>query len=223
MNHDDLIAKLQKLLALAQRGEGGEAVNARELLDKMMAKYGIDEASLTDIRTLRCATDSDAEKELLIVVISFALQIPTVQVEADIIVRTDYFGMDLKMTVEQHGLTAALFQHHRVGLGRSIEKLASDQSRQAALIHEEIGRLTSKIRDLKAISGNLKKTQEKALQMAVCAYVNLNNLVDYAGWKNATSDGSDAIQSAMASCVQMDTNPNQLPAQRLGNDNQSDD
>lgn len=189
----------------------------------MMAKYGIDEASLTDIRTLRCATDSDAEKELLIVVISFALQIPTVQVEADIIVRTDDFGMDLKMTVEQHGLTAALFQHHRVGLGRSIEKLASDQSRQAALIHEEIGRLTSKIRDLKAISGNLKKTQEKALQMAVCAYVNLNNLVDYAGWKNATSDGSDAIQSAMASCVQMDTNPNQLPAQRLGNDNQSDD
>ena len=89
MNHDDLIAKLQKLLALAQRGEGGEAVNARELLDKMMAKYGIDEASLTDIRTLRCATDSDAEKELLIVVISFALQIPTVQVEADIIVRTE--------------------------------------------------------------------------------------------------------------------------------------
>lgn len=36
MNHDALIAKLQKLLALAQRGEDGEAVNARELLDKML-------------------------------------------------------------------------------------------------------------------------------------------------------------------------------------------
>lgn len=59
--------------------------------------------------------------------------------------------------------------------------------------------------------------------MAVCAYVNLNNLVDYSGWSDASSDGSDAIRFAMASCVQMDTNPNQLPAQRLGNDNQSDD
>lgn len=219
MNHDDLIAKLQKLLALAQRGEGGEAVNARELLDKMMAKYGIDEASLTDIRTLRCATDSDTEKELLIVVISFALQIPTNQVEADIIVRMDDFGADLKMTVEQHGLTAALFQYHRVGLAKSLEQLATDQSKQQSLIQDEITRLAAKIRDLKAIFGNLKKTQEKALQMAVCAYVNLNNLVDYAGWKNASSDGSDAIQSAMASCVQMDTNPNQLPAQRLDTDN----
>ena len=45
MDHDALIAKLQKLLALAQRGEGGEAVNARSLLDKMLVQYGIDEAA----------------------------------------------------------------------------------------------------------------------------------------------------------------------------------
>lgn len=51
MDHDALITKLQKLLALAQRGEGGEAINARSLLDKMLVQYGIDEASLTDIRT----------------------------------------------------------------------------------------------------------------------------------------------------------------------------
>ncbi|MEZ3490681.1 hypothetical protein [Akkermansia muciniphila] len=36
MDHDALIAKLQKLLALAQRGEDGEAVNARALLTRCL-------------------------------------------------------------------------------------------------------------------------------------------------------------------------------------------
>ena len=216
MNHDDLIAKLQKLLALAQRGEEGEAVNARALLDKMLAKYGIDEASLTDIRTLRYATDSDDEKELLIVVTSFALQIPTFQVDADIVVRMDDFGADLKMSVEQHGLTAALFEHHRIGLDTSLKQLAADQAKQHALIQEEITRLTARTRDMKAILGNLDKTQKKTRKMAGCAYVNLNNQVDYAGWSNASAAGEEAIQAAAASCVQVDPNFKQLPGQRLG-------
>lgn len=217
MNHDALITKLQKLLALAQRGEGGEAANARDLLDKMLAKHGINEASLTDIRTLRYGTDGPEEKELLTVVISFALQIPTAQAEAEIIVRTDDFGMDLKMTVEQHGLTASLYEHHRIGLEKSIEKMASDHVKQKALINEELAELAAKIKNLKAILGNLKKTQEKALNMIVCAYVNLNNLVDYSGWSDSTTDSSDSIRTAYASCVQMDPTAKQLPAQRLEN------
>lgn len=34
---------LRKLKALADRGVGGEKVNAEELLKKMMAKYGVTE------------------------------------------------------------------------------------------------------------------------------------------------------------------------------------
>lgn len=122
MNHDALIAKLQKLLALAQRGEDGEAVNARELLDKMLEKYGIDEASLTDIRTLRYSTENEDERGLLAVVASYALQLPTSEVEASVIVGSDKHGCDLRLSMEQHGLVASLYEYHRMGLERSIRR-----------------------------------------------------------------------------------------------------
>lgn len=223
MDHDALIAKLQKLLALAQRGEGGEAVNARSLLDKMLVQYGIDEASLTDIRTLRCATDYEDEQELLVIVISFALQIPTAQVWAEIVERRDALGMDLTMTVEQHGLTAALFQYHRVGLEKSIKQLVVNQEKQKDAMREEIEKLTAKIRTLKAIFNNLEQSAAKARASILCAYANLNNLVDYSGWSSASTDGADAIFSAADSCVRLDPNPNQLPAQRLGTTNDNND
>ncbi len=58
---------------------------------------------------------------------------------------------------------------------------------------------------------------EKARQSILCAYVNLNNLVDYTGWSNASTDGADAIISAAESCVRLDPSTRQLPGQRLGN------
>lgn len=217
MNHDALIAKLQKLLTLAQRGEGGEAVNARALLDRMLTQYGIDEASLTDIRTLRYATDYDSEKELLIVVASYALQIPTSQVQAAIVHKTDALGMDLTMTVEQHGLVASLFEHHSIGLEQSIKQLATNQQKQKDAMREEIEKLTAKVRTLKAIFNNLAQSAEKARESILCAYVNLNNLVDHTGWTESSGDGGETILTAAASCVKLDPNHKQLPAQRLGN------
>lgn len=217
MDHDALIAKLQKLLALAQRGEDGEAVNARALLDKMLARYGIDEASLTDIRTLRYATDYEDEQELLIVVASYALQTPTSQVQAEVVTKQDALGLDLTMSVEQHGLVASLFEHHRIGLEKSIKQLAANQEKQKDAMLEEIEKLTAKIRTLKAIFNNLARSAEKARQSVLCAYVNLNNLVDYAGWSSAGTEGADAIFSAAESCVRLDPNTKQLPGQRLGN------
>ena len=217
MDHDALIAKLQKLLALAQRGEDGEAVNARALLDKMLARYGIDEASLTDIRTLRYATDYDDEQELLIVVTSYALQIPYAQVHAEVVTKKDALGLDLTMSVEQHGLVASLFEHHRIGLEKSIKRLETNQEKKKDAMQEEIEKLTDKIRTLKAIFGNLAQSMEKARQSILCAYVNLNNLVDYTGWSNASTDGADAIISAAESCVRLDPSTRQLPGQRLGN------
>lgn len=218
MDHDALIAKLQKLLALAQRGEDGEAVNARALLDKMLARYGIDEASLTDIRTLRYATDYDDEQELLIVVASYALQISTAQVQAEIVAKQDALGLDLTMSVEQHGLVASLFEHHRIGLEKSIKRLAANQEKQKDAMREEIEKLTAKIRTLKAIFGNLTRSAEKARDAVLCAYVNLNNLVDYTGWSNSSTEGADAIISAAESCVRLDPNTKQLPGQRLGHE-----
>ena len=52
MNIDDekLQARLRKLLALAERGEGGEKENARRMLDKMLERHGLTIHDLTDER-----------------------------------------------------------------------------------------------------------------------------------------------------------------------------
>jgi hypothetical protein len=39
---------LQKLKALAERGEGGEKETAQKMLEKLMVKYGVEEADLSD-------------------------------------------------------------------------------------------------------------------------------------------------------------------------------
>ncbi|MCS4260246.1 hypothetical protein EDF83_1462 [Pseudomonas protegens] len=40
--------KLRKLLALAERGEGGEKINARRMLDKMLSRHGLTPDDLVD-------------------------------------------------------------------------------------------------------------------------------------------------------------------------------
>lgn len=223
MDRDALIAKLQKLLALAQRGEDGEAVNARELLDRMLEKYGLDEASLTDIRTLRYSTENDDERGLLSVVASYALQIPTGEVEASVIVGSDMHGCDLKLTGEQHGLVYSLYEYHRMGLARSIKKNDAANETRGEALRAEIKALTSRIKTLKALFANLDKTIAKTREAVLCAYVNLNNLTDYTGWSQADSDTGEIIQAAAASCVKLDPDKKQLPWQRLGNPSQAND
>lgn len=223
MNHDAIIAKIRKLLALAQRGEGGEAVNARDLLDKMLKKYGIDEASLTDIRTLRYSAETQEEQGLLSVVASYALQIPTADVNASVIVASDAYGSDLKMSVEQHGLVASLYEYHRMGLDRSIQRFQDNQEGRAEEIRAEIKALRANIKTLTALLSNLGHSMAQARNSLLCAYVNLNNLTDYTGWGQADDVESDNIASAAASCVKLDPNAKQLPGQRLGNPTQHND
>ncbi|MCM1318763.1 MAG: hypothetical protein NC217_00040 [Muribaculaceae bacterium] len=47
-NYESIKTKLKKLLALAERGEGGEARNARILLDRQCEHYGISVDALLD-------------------------------------------------------------------------------------------------------------------------------------------------------------------------------
>lgn len=50
LNDEKLQARIRKLLALAERGEGGEKENARRMLDKMLARHGLTIHDLTDER-----------------------------------------------------------------------------------------------------------------------------------------------------------------------------
>jgi len=46
-----LMERLKKLYTLSKRGVGGEASNAKNILDKQLQKYGISIESLMDIET----------------------------------------------------------------------------------------------------------------------------------------------------------------------------
>lgn len=46
MENDKLLERLKKLLTLAKRGMGGEAANAKKLLDRMMKEHGVTYAQL---------------------------------------------------------------------------------------------------------------------------------------------------------------------------------
>ena len=47
-------ALLRKLKALSERGEGGEAINAADKLQKLLKQYGMDESDLEDEQQERC-------------------------------------------------------------------------------------------------------------------------------------------------------------------------
>lgn len=49
-NDEKLQARLRKLMALAERGEGGEKQNAQRMLDKMLERHGLTIHDLTDER-----------------------------------------------------------------------------------------------------------------------------------------------------------------------------
>ena len=48
MEYENIKEKLKKLLALAERGDGGEAENARRLLEELSNKYGVSIEDLLD-------------------------------------------------------------------------------------------------------------------------------------------------------------------------------
>lgn len=68
---DRIIDKLKKLLALAERGEQGEAENARRLLEAELRKHGLtfDDIREENKRTRMFKYNSNEERTLLIQVL----------------------------------------------------------------------------------------------------------------------------------------------------------
>ena len=65
---DRIIEKLKKILALAERGERGEADNARRMLEVELRRYGLTmEDILTNKRTMRIFKyNSNEERQLFV-------------------------------------------------------------------------------------------------------------------------------------------------------------
>lgn len=68
MDDNKLEAKLLKIKALAERGEGGEKESAIKLYNKLLKKYDIDEESLQKDKLHKCwfNYESDIEENLLV-------------------------------------------------------------------------------------------------------------------------------------------------------------
>lgn len=70
MNNDRIRERLQKILALARQGVGGEKENAQRMLEKLLAKHNMTIADLDDTAeektTVEFKVKNDAEKKLLI-------------------------------------------------------------------------------------------------------------------------------------------------------------
>lgn len=68
-NNERVKARLQKLLALARGGQGGEKDNAQRMLENMLRKYGMTMADLDDAEEKREKREfkykGDAEKRIL--------------------------------------------------------------------------------------------------------------------------------------------------------------
>ena len=48
---EELLRRLERVKALAERGVGGEKENAEALLNRLMAKYGISEEDIAAVRS----------------------------------------------------------------------------------------------------------------------------------------------------------------------------
>ena len=132
-------------------------------------------------------------------------------------------GCDLKLSGEQHGLVYSLYEYHRMGLARSIQRNQEANASRGDALRAEIKALNDRVKVLKSLFANLDKTIAKARAAVLCAYVNLNNLTDYTGWSQADSDTGEIIQAATENCVKLDPDTKQLPWQRLEKPSQGND
>lgn len=215
--NDEILLKLQKLLALAQQGEGGEAINAQALLERMMVKYGITDADLVNgvQKTLRYATEDQIEYELLVCIISHVCQIELSEALTKLD-HANYSGVDVTLNLEDHGLVASLFEHYQIGLAQAYQSHKESYLSKVETLKDRIKSLNSEVRDIKRILGNVDVYQEKVRRAILCAFVNINGLTGHIGGDDAETDEvtDQAIMEAFE-YVDIMPNPNQLPAQRL--------
>jgi hypothetical protein len=74
-SHAEILAKLEKIKRLAERGVDGEADNANELFERLCAKYDIDLSELQDSKRYEFRFQSKIHEEFLIQIIAKVLNL----------------------------------------------------------------------------------------------------------------------------------------------------
>ena len=221
MKKEDLIAKMRKVIALAERGVDGERVNARILLDKMMREHGITEDALDSDAPIELTymIESEDERILLHVIISHALKITGRESWRMMGYRTDTSNT-VRATMEQHGEIAALYEHYRRGLADSFQSERDTYQEKLDFIKSKIKELKNDYKTAMKLweeqRSEARKNHNAATKYMITAYINRNRLMGYYASDSHIKDTQQSgLDAALEHTVRMDS-PNQLPSQRLG-------
>jgi hypothetical protein len=126
--NDTLRMKLMKLLALAERGVGGEAVNARALLESALKKHGIALDDLTDgQRKMQRFTFKGLHEERILI----QIMVTVCGSKTKVYGRKGARALFAEMTQEQVVETEMLWAAHRTQFKKEMDILIS------AYIHKQ--------------------------------------------------------------------------------------
>lgn len=217
MDREDIVEKLRKLMELARRGEGGEASNARAAVDRMMRQHGITEADLDDNapRWLTYIIDKEEEITLLIIVLTNVLKVPQAQVRPLLSITTLAFGgwhIKVRLTIEQHAVASALYEHHKHGLERSYANVAVAHADAARHLKADIAAAKKAYEKLKQSKKEESADYRRIRKNMLNAYLNENEMLEYA---HCTTVPAAMYRDAAKHTERVGT-PNGLPPQAIG-------
>lgn len=233
-NKQTIIDRLLKVKELAVRGVDGEQTTAKKLLEETMRKYGITDKELSggEDRIHYYTTFSPEEYNLL----WWLFQ--RVWYEHHTESYTNYYGIAIGndqvtgylLSPVEHAELAALYEHHRAALNRSLQKLEQDYRDQLQDIkadlaarkkayHAYIQRRTDERKKIRA-------DYKKAKGIMGAAYIAKNRIhinnkpQEPTKPKKQTARGKangdlDGLILAYATAERVG-DPNQLPALRIG-------
>lgn len=118
--YESLQAKLKKLLALAEQGVGGEAVNARRLLEKLCKQYGIDIEELLDRETKHSYTfETGRAKEMMQLFVRCLEKV--VDIEGMTYSQPTRSSIRIEVTALQRAEILSLFNWHKSNYMQELE------------------------------------------------------------------------------------------------------
>lgn len=238
-----IIDRLLKIKELAVRGVDGEQAAAQKLLEDAMRKYGITESELTGGSCLwiRYICDGDDEIQLLWWLFKRVWYYTHTDDYLDyyrIQWSDDAYYFEIRMSAEEHAELAALYEHYRAGLARSISNLERSYKGNLSKIRQDLAEMKRRyLGDVEKRTEERKKLRKdylKAKRNLAIVYVLKNGLDENNAPKKpltiTTSSQSDSKPRDTGRAHQSDYDyiylaedaseitgkPNELPALRIG-------
>jgi hypothetical protein len=120
--YESLKAKLKKLLALSERGEAGEADNARMILEKLCRQYGISISDLLDEEKTKVYTFSIGRKSIYRILFGQCYAKVTHKKQIRML-RLSRDRVAIKLTALQYAELSSLFIWHQANFTKEFVEM----------------------------------------------------------------------------------------------------